>query len=155
YTEHFRRIVTRPDILIAAGDGVLTAVPAVETVEHSVPGGPSAPNFNASQVPPNPIPTAGPGTIEGPAGGARMVLTFNKTGPTYFNSATLFFGENDSIFYYQWASFDGSTNAPFVYPNNSSLAALEQQAFIQISPSSLPAGQFGNDYNVSLSVSGG
>jgi hypothetical protein len=152
HVEHFRRIVTRPDILVAAGDGVLTALPFVETVDHSTA---SAPSFNVSQIPPNPIPTAGPGTIEGPVNGGPMVLTFNKIGPTYFNSATLFFAESDSIFYYQWASFDGSTNAPILYPNAASLAGLEQQSFIQIAPSSLPAGIFGNDYNASLSVSGG
>jgi hypothetical protein len=153
YVEHFRRIITRPDILFAAGDAGLTALPFVETVDHTT--GQSTPNFNTNTVPPNPIPTAGPGTIEGPANGGPMVLTFNKVGPTYFNSATSFFGEADSIFYYQWASFDGSTNAPILYPNSASLAALEQQAFIQISPSSLPAGVFGNDYNANISVSGG
>jgi hypothetical protein len=157
YVEHYRRIITRPDILIAAGDGGLTTVPSpgVEVVEHSAPGGPSAPNFNTNEIPPNPVPPAGPGTIEGPASGAPMVFTFNKVGPTYFNSATSFFGENDAIFYFQWASFDGSTNAPILYPNSASLAALEQQAFIQISPSSVPAGAFGVNYNATLSVSGG
>jgi hypothetical protein len=153
YVEHFRRIITRPDILVAAGDDGLTALPFVETVDHTTAA--TIPNFNASQVPPNPIPTAGPGTIEGPAGGGPMVLTFNKVGPTYFNSATSFFGEADSIFYYQWASFDGSTNAPFLYPNGSSLAELEQQSFIQISPPSLPAGAFGDPYDATLTVSGG
>jgi hypothetical protein len=154
YIEHYRRIVTRPDILLAAGDGNLTSLGgfAVETVDHS---GASAPIFNASTVPPNPIPTAGPGTIEGQGGAAGMVLTFNKVGPTYFNSATSFLDENNSIFYYQWASFDGSTNAPILYPSSASLAGLQQQSFIQVSPSFLPAGAFGTAYSASLSVSGG
>ena len=134
YVEHFRRIVTRPDILFAAGDGV-TTTPEVETVDHFTTA--SIPNFNQSLIPPNPIPPAGPGTIEGPAGGT-LVLTFNKVGPTYLNSATGFLDENNSIFYYQWASFDGSTNAPFLYPDVATLAELEQQSLIQISPPVLP-----------------
>src|SRR5215468_8710659 len=110
YVEHYRRIVSRPDILFAAGDGNLVQAGApltVETVVHDNQGGPSVPFFNTNTVSPNPIPPAGPGTMEGPAGGGPMVLTFNKVGPTYINSADLWFDEASSIFYYQWASFDG------------------------------------------------
>jgi hypothetical protein len=154
HVEHFRRIVTRPDVLFAAGDDILTTAPEVETVDHFTAA--SIPDFNQSQIPPNPIPPEGPGTMEGPAAsGGTLVLTFNKVGPTYFNSATGFLDENVSIFYYQWASFDGSTNAPILYPNAASLAALEQQAFIQVSPPFLPAGAFGTFYTATLSVSGG
>lgn len=152
HIEHYRRIVTRPDILFAAGDGILTTAPEVETVDHFSAA--STPNFNGSLIPPNPIPPTGPGTIEGPGGGT-LVLTFNKVGPTYFNSATDFLDESQAIFYYQWASFDGSTNAPILYPNGASLAALEQQSLIQVSPPFLPAGTFGTAYSASLSVSGG
>lgn len=151
--EHYRRIVTRPDILFAAGDGNLNVAPFVETVDHVSPA--TIPNFNTSQIPPNPIPPEGPGTIEGPGGGGTMVLTFNKVGPTYVNSAPSWFDENSAIFYYQWASFDGSTNAPILYPNATSLAGLEEQSFIQVSPAFLPAGAFGTPYSATLSVSGG
>jgi hypothetical protein len=151
--EHFRRIVTRPDIIFAAGDGNLTTAPQVETIDHFT--GATTPNFNTNTLPPNPIPVAGPGTMEGPGGGS-LFITFNKTGPTYFNSATGFIDENSAIFYYQWASFDGSTNAPFLYPNAATLAGLEQQSFIQVSPSFLPGGTFGQPYGPeTLSVSGG
>jgi hypothetical protein len=155
YVEHYRRIVTRPDILIAAGDGNLTSLgnAAIETVDHS---GASAPIFTTNTIPPNPIPPAGPGTLEVQAGTpVGMVLTFNKVGPTYLNSATSFLDENNNIFYYQWASFDGSTNAPILYPSSASLAGLQQQSFIQVSPSFLPAGAFRTAYSASLSVSGG
>jgi hypothetical protein len=153
YVEHFRRIVTRPDIIFAAGDGNLTTAPQVETIDHF--SGATTPDFNTNTLPPLPIPVAGPGTIEGPGGGGSMFITFNKVGPTYFNSATGFIDENSAIFYYQWASFDGSTNAPILYPNAASLAGLEEQSLIQVNPQFLSAGAFGTPYNASLSVSGG
>jgi hypothetical protein len=152
YVEHFRRIVTRPDIIFAAGDGNLTTAPQVETIDHFSAA--TAPNFNGSLIPANPVPPEGPGTMEGPGGGP-IFITFNQTGPTYFNSATGFIDENSAIFYYQWATFDGSTNAPILYPDAASLAALEQQSFMQISPSFMPAGAFGQPFSVTLSVTGG
>src|SRR5437899_499578 len=126
----------------------------VDTVDHISRG--SIRNFNTNEIPPNPIPPEGPGTIEGPTGGGPMVLTFNKVGPTYINSAPNWFDESTAIFYYQWASFDGSTNAPILYPNSASLAGLEQQSLIQVSPQFLPPGAFGQPYGpANLSVSGG
>jgi len=147
YVEHFRRVITRPDILFTAGDIPIVNNVGVETVDHIN----SAPFFNGSQINSNPpIALAGPGTIEGP-----VTLTFNKVGPVHLNFEPGLGDEVNSIFYYQWASFDATTNAPFLYPESSTIADLESQVFIQVSPGFLPAATFGTNYSVALSVTGG
>jgi hypothetical protein len=45
-----------------------------------------------------------------------------------------------------WASFDGSTNDPVVYPNGASLQNLANQLLVQITPTSLPNGTSGVVY---------
>ncbi len=55
-----------------------------------------------------------------------------------------------------WASYDGSTNAPEVYPNGNSISNLESQIEVQISPTSLPNGFANVAYPpVTLTMSGG
>jgi hypothetical protein len=56
-----------------------------------------------------------------------------------------------------WGSFDGTTNAPIIYPNGASLVNLEAEALIQISPPppALPNGVSGVAYSVTNSASGG
>jgi len=55
----------------------------------------------------------------------------------------------------QWASFDGSTNDPVVYPNGTSIQDLQNQILIQISPPSLPDGTNGIAYSATFSATGG
>ena len=58
--------------------------------------------------------------------------------------------------YFIWASFDGSTNEPVVYPDGTSIANLTAEMLIQISPASLPNGTNGVSYStVTLSATGG
>ena len=38
-----------------------------------------------------------------------------------------------------WASYDGSTNAPVVYPNGTSIAAIESQMLMQVTSITLAA----------------
>ena len=154
----FRRIVTEPDFLFSAED--LTGGP------NTIPANPIAVrnlNFDEGNVLPN---LAGPGTIT-----PSTTIAFNKAGPVYFNSplfttmdGTSYFnqtpgGDISDLFYavyYVWASYDGTTNAPIVYPNGTSLDNLENQVLIQVSPSSLPQGFTDVPYqSVTFTATGG
>jgi hypothetical protein len=62
---------------------------------------------------------------------------------------------------YQWATFDGTTNAPQVYPNSSSLQSLVNALFFQVTNSTFPqyslSGQvaLNQPYKAPIGVSGG
>lgn len=147
--QHFRRIVTQPDFLFAAQD---MATSPSDIVIGSALGARSL-SFDEANVLPG---LAGPGTINTP-----QVITYNKVGPTYFNSpgdvmdGTPYFNQTPGgdisdlfyITYFVWASFDGSTNTPVVYPNGTSIDDLQNQILIQVSPASpLPNGSVDVDY---------
>jgi hypothetical protein len=92
----------------------------------------------------------GPGTIDGP-----VTFQFNKVGPIYLNGFYPFYiDERSSILHFIWASYDGTTNAPVVYPIGSSIYNLEDQVLVQISPAYLPAGAVGQPYQAQLQTVG-
>ena len=146
----FQRVVTTPDFLFSAAD--LAPGPAAllnnEAYTRNI-------NFNQNNIYRQ---LAGPGTIDPPT-----TVTFNKVGPVYVNTGPSFvIGPRDpnnvDLFelYFLWGSFDGSTNDPIVYPNGTSIANLESEVLIQISPSTLPTGANGVSYPaVPLTVTGG
>jgi hypothetical protein len=139
--QRFRRVVTRPDFLFSAED--LTAGPAAPPVNYIFTRNL---NFDTANLLNN---LAGPGTITPAA-----TISFNKAGPVYFNTpssgmdGTPYFNQtpggdiSDSFYnhYFVWAAYDGTTNAPVVFPNGSSIASLENQMLIQVFPGSLPGG---------------
>jgi len=141
--QHFRRIVTEPDFLFSAEDmanGPGTD-PGVTTQRRNL-------NFDTDNVLAG---LAGPGTITTPT-----TITYNKSGPVYYNSSedvmdgSPYFNEtpggdagiNDLYYswYFVWGCYDGTTNAPIVFPNGTSYENLADQVLIQISPASLPLG---------------
>jgi hypothetical protein len=65
---------------------------------------------------------AGPGNIL-----PISFLSFNKDGPIWVNQTPNFLDEQNSFFVFVWGSFDGTTNAPFIYPNGGSLSELEDR----------------------------
>ena len=153
-----QRIVTTPDFLfdaqdLAPGPGALPPIEIIENIQ--------IPDFYQANVLPG---LAGPGTIITPT-----TLTFNKVGPTYYNSSedvmngTPYFvetpGGDTADLYYQayfiWGSYDGSTNAPVVYPNGTSIDALQNGILIQVSPTALPTGYAGWQYSANFSATGG
>ena len=142
--QNFQRVLTQPDILFSAADlepGPSAINDAVIRLSRNV-------TFNMNHVPSG---LAGPGTIDPPA-----TIIFNKVGPVIENYSPYFMSE--SAFYnlgFIWASFDGSTNDPIVYPNGTSITTLENEALIQISPATLPDATKGAPYSVTLSVTGG
>ncbi|MCU0782831.1 MAG: Ig domain-containing protein [Verrucomicrobia bacterium] len=141
YRQSVRRLVTRPDLLISAAD--LTAgpagLPAVPSTTRTI-------SFNSANALPG---LAGPGTIE-----PDVQFTFNKVGPVYLNFSPSFMDELSQETVLIWGSFDGTTNAPVVYPNGTSVENLENQVLIQVSPTgpvtngvvTLPNGTVGSDY---------
>ena len=133
-----RRIVGTPDVLFSALD--MNLVAETRTVGNAI--------FNTANVLGG---LAGPGTIEN-----QFVITFNKVGPLLINIGPSFLDEAGAITNFNWASFDATTNAPIVYPNNASIAQLESQIVMQINTSSLPNGTSGVAYPVTaLTGTGG
>ena len=155
--QYLQRIVTTPDILMTAADLVSGpgAIPADPFGDRNV-------TFDTAHVLPK---LAGPGTIVTPT-----TITWNKGGPVYFNTpasqmdGTPYFtetpgGDTTDLFYLLYhvlGSFDGTTNAPVVFPNGTSIANLANQILIQISPTSVPNGAVNQIYAaIQFSVSGG
>jgi len=160
--QRFQRVVTAPDIVFDAADIV---------------AGPNNPS------PPNPYVTAidrgvnfdQANALRGLAGPGLVVpattITFDKVGPVFYNEfnsglmdGTPYFtetpGTDGSDLYYAgyfvWASFDGSTNDPVVYPDGMSVQNLETEVLVQISPTSLPNGTNGVAYPLTtFTASGG
>ena len=117
-------------------------------------------SFDQSARPSN---QAGPGTIVNDPVGPRHYV-FNSQLPLLENlSATsgttntfLDPSQADSTSVSAWASFDGSTNAPVVYPNGTSLLEL-QNAMVGPVPATptLPDANIGVNYSVQLAAKNG
>jgi hypothetical protein len=140
--ETFQRILTTPDFVFGAADLASgpDAIPTTETFNRTIP------LFNNSRTPTN---NAGPGTIDP---GATII--FNKVGPIFVNESPSFLSQATAGAGFIWGSFDGTTNAPIVYPNGTSITNLEKEALIQVIPPTLPNGADGVAYNVALSATG-
>ena len=120
------RTVTQPDIVFSAGDLVSNST--------------TPPSFNAYTLSP-----LGPyvvdGTVQASAGGnvvssvftPRYQITFNDGGPWILNLGSVeqggsYLDQNDGIApIFAWGYFDGTTNAPVVFPTTNSYAFLESQ----------------------------
>ena len=146
-TEFYQRVITRPDILLTARDladgpaGINFDLPVTRTI-----------GFDTSQVLNG---LRGPGTIVAPS-----TFTFSKVGSIFQNGpfldANSFLAstvtELTQSKALQWASFDGSTNLPILYPNGSSILNLANSIFIQIMPNTVPDGTVGVSYNAGAGV---
>ena len=140
----FRRVLTRPDVLFSAAD----LLPGPSAINDLVAQYSRTINFNMNNMLPG---LAGPGTID-----PSSTITFNKVGPVLENLSPSFLSEkNAGLDAFIWGSFDGSTNNPIVYPNGTSIATLENEALIQISPDTLPDATNGTPYSITLAVAGG
>jgi hypothetical protein len=142
-----RRIVNQPDFVFRASD--LT----------SGPGGPTAIGYAARTLftagvhvdTNNAIPLlAGPGIVQPP-----VTIDYNKVGPIFLNIGPNFIDEATALFVFQFGSFDGTTNEPIVYPDNSSISALENGLLMQIIPPPPLAAAVGNYFTLQLDGMGG
>jgi hypothetical protein len=114
------RTVLQPDIVFAAADlsSAPTAYPFV---------------YNGLSRTFTFIPS---GYVSAVAGGVtasvispQELVTFNNLSPIYINENPGFLDEATSTEEIVWGSFDGSTNAPIVFPNGASLNGLMEELF--------------------------
>jgi len=139
--QYFRRIVTQPDFLFSAAD--LINSPNIFTYQRNI-------NFDQGNILTG---LAGPGVIN-PA----TTMTFNKSGAVLINDYPFLTGGSVTNYANSitWASFDGTTNAPVVYPSGTSIGNLESQLLLQISPVTVPDGVVGVAYPATtFTTSGG
>ncbi len=143
-----RRPIFFPDLLFTADDLATGpgAIPGAAFIARNM-------NFSTNSAFAYPG-LAGPGTIE-----PLISITYNKVGPIYFNASGVVyfwrFAESAHYSHAVWGSYDGSTNAPVVYPNGTSVEMIENAMLITISPPSLPDGLTGRAYSATLSATGG
>jgi hypothetical protein len=147
----FQRIINRPDILIVAKDQING--PATQfyiAVFNNLTA-----NYNATNASSDGI---GPGTI---VATPQIQFVFGKGGgPIFINGGGFFFQSQASAApFFEWGSFDGTTNAPVVYPSSLSLSGLSTQVFFQILSGLLPTGSVsgngaGNPYTTQLQAQG-
>lgn len=144
HPQQIRRVVNQPDFLFTADDlaegPTSGGFPIVDTVLTSFP--------HYSQVASNGL--AGPGTIQSPT-----TFTFNKVGVISENFYDFALGGSSFAFISDqssairglvWASYDGTTNDPVIYPNGTSLDNLVNQFIIRVQPTKLGAGTNGVPY---------
>lgn len=112
-----------PDILFDAGD-----LQAGEATAGLFSHGTASITWNSTG---DGTTTFGPGTIPPSVGGTpSLSLTFQTVGPSINNgilNGVFFVSEANSLGEnFRWGSFDGSTEEPFVYPNNANTEAIER-----------------------------
>jgi len=119
-TRHVQRAITQPDILITADDLVTdpTAYPIIDFLAART-------DLNFQTV--TNANNQGPGTIT-----PNVTFTFNKIGPAFYAAYPSFIDEATATLEYIWGSFDGTTNAPIVYPVGTDLMSLESLAVFQL-----------------------
>lgn len=141
--EFYQRVVTRPDFLMSAVDLLPGPAANISDVFYR-----RNINFDQSTILAG---LAGPGVIFPPT-----TITFNKSGRANINVSPSFLPQTNAAALWNWASFDGTTNDPVIYPNGTSIANLENQIFIHVSPATVPDGTHGVAYPpVVFTVSGG
>jgi hypothetical protein len=170
---HFQRRVPRPDLLFSTGnfssagstfaytnvvDGVTNTTPTTTVAGAGASAFAFTGGYNQAGRDGH---KAGPGTIIDPPVLSTIII-YNRVAPdfTTVSSTTtnnfLYASELTQTKLIAWGSFDGTTNAPIVYPNETSLTELENQL---IGPAAttrnLPNGEIGAAYSAQLSAFGG
>jgi hypothetical protein len=154
FVQTFRRLVTLPDILFSAAD-IVTGPEVTPLIIPTVSR--ETPRWNTNNIGSS---GAGPGTVD-----PGSQFTLNKVGPI-FDQPNFFFvttstnyplqlDESTHYLRFIWASFDGTTNAPIVYPVGTSITNLVDQIFLQVTTDTLPDGQVSVPYQATLSATGG
>ncbi len=172
--KHFQRRVPRPDFLFSAADlatdnGNISYSNTVDNLTEvftfswlpisfgTALEADSGFNFDFRG---RDLALAGPGTIIDTLA-LPKVFILNKLSPLFLNESSplgpfLIPSEFTQVPFVAWGSFDGTTNAPVVYPNGSSLGELEN---LILGPSAtcrfLPNGNIGLQYFAQLAATGG
>lgn len=138
-----RRFVRSPDILFSVTDLTAEQSIGVRGGSYGITGfGYFDLHRGISYATNNVLPNVnGPGTINPGAGtffGSE--ISFNRVGPLFYNFAPFNLDELTQTKLFAWGSFDGSTNAPIVYPNGTSIENYELSKFVNVTPVYLPEG---------------
>ena len=117
-TQTTQRVLIQPDILFSAEDLGLDVDGIPYRTRRSTPNWVNNDALNGQAA------LAGPGVIQ-----PQAVITFNKVGPHLFNYGPPqnFLDESSGRSGFLWGFFDGTTNAPVVFPDGASIQELEQQ----------------------------
>jgi hypothetical protein len=152
--QRFQRVVTAPDILFTADDQASPNDPVPHPL-FGVSGVTRNINFDQGNILAD---EAGPGVINSPT-----TISFDKVGDVFENGSLALFELTTNAFLNEltgaplltWGSFDDSTNDPVIYPNGTSIANLENEVLIQVSPTSLSDAAAGAFYTQTFSATGG
>jgi hypothetical protein len=149
--QRIQRPILVPDILLTAQDTASgpAADPAAGSIARNI-----AFSTNAGGAY---VGLAGPGTIE-----PNTTFTYNKVGPIWFQQSTLgafsYFpapeAEYNQVPLLIWGSFDGTTNAPIIYPNGVSVENLENMVLVTFNPPLLDPATVGQPYQVGFTATG-
>ncbi len=154
YVETISRVVTAPDIVLSAAD--LAPEPATGPGNINVVDLITTLNFNTNGVLNSPFGlVSGPGTVAlAGQGFTTIFLTYNKVGPVLENLGFPPLGisatggsQGTALTNFIWASFDGTTNFPVIYPVGTDITNFVNYLVLQTYPSSpLPSGMVGVPY---------
>ena len=173
---HFSRRVPRPDIMFSAANfsGQTSVVSYTNTVDGVTAGESFSLTFIGGagsalelhtigyDTTARPANQAGPGTIVDPPV-LPTIYMLNSQYPVFDNEVPpgstngfIFTTEAQQVPFSAWGSFDGTTNAPVVYPNGTSLTELID-LITGPSPTTptLPDGNVGVLYSAQLTAKGG
>jgi uncharacterized membrane protein YgcG len=112
-TQQIQRFLPQPDILFSAADLGVNANGIPLFTAHSMA------LVNQTAVNNPNLALSGPGNIYPP-----YVLTFNKINQFLVNRGGG--GEPDGVEVFWWGSYDGTTKEPVIYPQGTSIKAVEQ-----------------------------
>lgn len=121
YQQTLQRVINAPDILFTTQDLGFRSLPPDVVVPTDNNGNAvttwtknSGINGNAN--------LDGPGTIN-----SGITITFTKLAGILYNTSVGSEATATPAAFFSWGSFDGSTNAPIVYPSGTSIRDLERQ----------------------------
>lgn len=117
-----RRVVTQPDIIFAAADLTGLAPGAGGGVNGAYFMALRTANFVSNDGLNGNSRLDGPGQIGGP-----LSITLHSVGPFFFNAQPSFLSQGVLGAAFYWGAFDGTTNAPYIFPDGVSIRELEQK----------------------------
>jgi hypothetical protein len=118
-TVHVTRVITQPDILFTAGDMVGPPLTYPLTYNAVTRG------FNFIT---NGVTSLGSGAVTAEVIAPQEIITFNNVTPVWLNFNPSFLDSTAAGYpVLLWASFNGTTNAPVVFPTGTSVNTLEQE----------------------------